>query len=154
MADQATVSNGRRTAKQFGRNVSGYAHDVVTLTELQLRLLAVDLRDGSKTAGLAVAAIVVGVLAALGAIPLVFVTIALALVEFGGWSYTAAFALSALSGLVVGALALYFGWKRLLSAGRTLGRSKAELVQTLKWIKESLRPSDVESDSPPVSSRF
>ena len=141
MVDQATVKRGSPAAK-LGRNVSGYAHDLMTLGELQLRLFAVDLRDGSKTAGLGLGAIVVGVLAALGAIPLVFVTIALAFVEFAGWSSTLSFGVSALLGLVVGAGAAWFGWRRVLAAGKTLGRSKAEAVETLRWIKESLRPTD------------
>ena len=149
MVDQATVNRGSHPAKKFGRNVSGYAHDVVTLVELQLRLFAVDVRDSSKAAGLGVGAIGAGTLAAIGAIPLIFVTIAVALVEFAGWSFTLSFGLSALLGLVTGAVLAYFGWKKLLSAGETFGRSKAEAVETLKWIKESLRPS--EPDEVPVT---
>jgi uncharacterized integral membrane protein len=146
MVDQATVNRGN-PARRFGRNLSGYAHDLMTLGELQLRLFAVDLRDGSKTAGLGLGAIVVGILAALGAIPLVFVTIALALVEFADWSWTLSFGITALLGLVVGAAAGWFGWTRVVAAGKTFGRSKAEAVETLRWIKESLRPT--ESDLAP-----
>jgi len=141
MVDQATVNRGN-PAKKFGRNISGYAHDLLTLGELQLRLFAVDLRDGSKTAGIGLGAIVVGVLAALGAIPLVFVTIALALVEYARWSWTLSFGVSALLGLIVGAGAAWFGWRGVLSAGKTFGRSKAEAVETMRWIKESLRPTE------------
>jgi len=152
MVDQAPVNRGN-PAKKFGRNISGYAHDILTLGELQLRLLAVDLRDGSSAAGLGLGAIVAGVLAAVGAIPLIFVTMALALVEFADWSWTAAFGVSALVGLLFGAAAAYFGWKRLLSAGKTFGRSKAEAVETLRWIKESLRPTEPDT-MPGPSSRF
>lgn len=150
MVDQAKVNRGNPAAK-LGRNVSGYAHDLVTLIELQLRLFSVDLRDSSKTAGLGIGAIAAGLLAALGAIPLIFVTIALALVEFADWSYTASFALSALLGLVFGAGAAWFGWRRLLAAGKTFGRSKAEAVETLRWVKESLRPREPEPVSEPFS---
>lgn len=152
MVDQATMKRGN-PAKKLGRNVSGYAHDVVTLLELQLRLLAVDLREGSQAAGLGVAAMAAGVLAALGAIPLVFVTIALALVELADWSYTASFGTSALLGMIFGAVAAYFGWRRLLSAGKTFGRSKSEAVETLRWIKDSLRPTEPEQ-APISTSRF
>jgi hypothetical protein len=150
MVDQATVNRGNPAAK-LGRNVSGYAHDLLTLGELQLRLFAVDFRDGSKTAGLGLGAIVVGILAALGAIPLVFVTIALAFVEFAGWSWTLSFGVSAVLGLVVGAGAAWFGWRRVVSAGRTFGRSKAEAVETLRWIKESLRPTEPDPVPGPAS---
>ncbi len=146
MVDQATMNRGN-PAKRLRRNVSGYAHDVVTLVELQLRLFAVDLRDSSRSAGLALGAIAAGLFAALGAIPLVFVTLALALVEFAGWSWTVSFATSAFAGVAFGAIAGWLGWKRLLAAGKTFGRSKAEAVETLRWIKESLRPS--EPDPPP-----
>jgi len=152
MVDQATVKPGNPAAR-LGRNVSGYAHDVVTLVELQLRLFAVDLRDSSKTAGVGLGAIAAGVLTSLGAIPLIFVTIALALVEFAGWSQTASFGITALLGLVVGAGAAWFGWRRLLSAGKTFGRSKAEAVETLRWIKESLRPTEPDA-APETFSRF
>jgi len=141
MVDQATM-NRRNPATKFGRNVSGYAHDIVTLVELQLRLFAVDLRDGSKSAGIGLVAMAAGILAALGALPLIFVTVAAALIQFAGWSYTLSFGASALLGLIVGASATYFGWKRLLKAGQTFGRSKAEAVETLRWIKESLRPTE------------
>jgi len=152
MVDQATVNRGNPASK-LGRNVSGYAHDLLTLGELQLRLFAVDLRDGSRTAGIGLGAIVAGALAALGAIPLIFVTIALALVEFAGWSWTASFGVSALLGLIVGAGAAWFGWKRVISAGKTFGRSKAEAVETLRWVKESLRPTEPDP-VPGPSSRF
>jgi MFS family permease len=152
MVDQATVNRGNPASK-LGRNVSGYAHDLLTLGELQLRLFAVDLRDGSKTAGMGLGAIVAGVLAALGAIPLIFVTIALALVEFADWSWTASFGVSALLGLIVGAAAAWFGWKRVIAAGKTFGRSKAEAVETLRWVKESLRPTEPDP-VPGPSSRF
>lgn len=145
MVDQTTM-NGRGRAARLGRNVSDYAHDVVTLAELQLRLLAVDLRDGSRAAGPAGALIVAGFLAALGSIPLLFVAFALALAEFAGWPYSVGFAVSAAAGMVAGGAAAYFGWKKLLAAGKNLGRSKAEFVQTLKWIKESLRPSEEDEE--------
>jgi MFS family permease len=149
MVDQATVKRGNPAAK-LGRNVSGYAHDLLTLGELQLRLFAVDVRDGSKTAGLGLGAIAAGLFAAIGAIPLIFVTIAVALVEFADWSWTAGFGVSALLGLVFGGVAAWFGWKRLLSAGKTFGRSKAEAVETMRWIKESLRPTEPDPIPGPV----
>jgi len=141
MADQTTV-DPPRAGKNLGRNVSSFAHDLVTLFELQFRLLAVDLRDASQSAGLASGLVVVGILAALGTIPLVFVTLALALVEFAHWSQTAAFALVSVIGLATGAVLAFVGWKKLLAAGTTLGQSKAEVLQTLQWIKESLRPKE------------
>jgi len=141
MVDQATMNRGNPATK-FGRNVSGYAHDIVTLVELQVRLFAVDLRDGSRAAGIGVGAVAVGILTALGAIPLIFVTLAVALIEFAEWSYTLSFGVTALLGLIFGACTAYFGWKRLLTAGQTFGRSKAEAAETLRWIKESLRPSE------------
>ncbi len=149
MVDQAPIGRGSPAAK-LGRNVSGYAHDVLTLAELQLRLLAVDLRDSSKTAGLGIGVLAAGAMAAIGAIPLVFVTLALALVEFAHWSYTASFALSAAAGVLFGIMAAWFGFKTLFSAGKTFGRSKQEAVETLKWIKESLRPGDSEPGVDPL----
>ncbi len=141
MVDQASMNRGN-AATRLGRNVSGFAHDLVTLGELQVRLLAVDCQDASRRAGLGIVGLGIGALAALGAVPLVFVTFAVALVELGGWSQTAAFALATVSGLVLGAIAMFFGWRRLLRAGTTFGRSKAEFVQSMKWVKESLRPGD------------
>jgi hypothetical protein len=146
MADQTTVDRERRRP-HLGRNVSSFAHDVVTLGELQLRLLAVDVRDSAKAAGAGGACLVAGVLAAVGAIPLVFVTLALALIEFAGWSQTLSFALATLLGLISGAVLAWVGWKQTLSAGKTLGRSKAELVQTLHWIKETLRPKEESTET-------
>jgi uncharacterized membrane protein YqjE len=153
MADQATVTPPG-PAKKLGRNVTSFAHDLITLIELQLRLLSVDVRDASQTAGTASALVVVGVLAAIGTIPLLFVTLAAALIEFAHWSHTAAFALVSVLGLMSGAALAYFGWKKLLVAGTTLGRSKAEMVQTLQWVKETLRPKDDDETESRYTRRF
>ena len=153
MVDQTTM-NGRSRAARLGRNVSDYAHDVVTLAELQLRLLSVDVRDGARAAGPAGALIVAGSLAALGSIALLFVAMALALAELTGWPHSVSFAISAVVGLAAGGILAYLGWKKLVSAGKTLGRSKAEFVETLKWIKESLRPSEDDEGITLPPSRF
>ena len=52
MVHQATI-NGRHTAyggPRMGRSLAGLGHDVLTLAELQARLLAVDLSEGRTRA--------------------------------------------------------------------------------------------------------
>lgn len=146
MVDQETVMpNGTRAAR-FGRNLTGFAHDIATLAELQLRLFSVDIRDATRAAAPGAAIIGAAMVVGLGAAPIVLAACSLALVEFAGWSYAAAFSLMAVLSVVVAAALGYAGWRKFATAIGTLQRSRDELVETVRWIKESLKPAPRPSD--------
>ncbi|MBX3443939.1 MAG: phage holin family protein [Planctomyces sp.] len=152
MAHQETMNGADASARRFGRNLSGFAHDVATLAELQFRLLAVDLRDAKKAAGLAVMLMAAGLVLAFGMIPILLAALAYVLVDFAGWPLSAAFGVVALGAVVLAAGMAFVGWKRLTRGTATLNRSRRELKETFHWIKESLRPGD--ELSPANSDRY
>ena len=140
MAYQAQVDNSTNGAAEFGENLSGFAHDVTSLVELQVRLLAVDLRDAKRRSGPAVGLVLGGVVLLLGCVPVLLFAAAHLLIEFAGWPASGAYAAAALTGLVLGGGLGYFGWKRLMAAAGTLARSRDELTETLQWLKRALKP--------------
>jgi uncharacterized membrane protein YqjE len=147
MVDQETVNPASgRSAARFGRNITGFAHDLATLAELQLRLFSVDLRDATRAAAPSAAILGIALIVGLGATPIILAAVAMALVEVAGWSYTAAFAAVAVCSVLVAAGLGYAGWRKLGTALRTLQRARDELVETVRWIKDSLKPSSSRSE--------
>lgn len=141
MADQTQVDNRANGAADFGENVSGFAHDVTSLVELQVRLLAVDLRDAKRRSGPAIGLVLGGVVLLLGCVPVLLFAAAHVLIEFAGWPASGAYAAAAVTGLVVGGALGYAGWKKLMTAAGTLARSREELTETLQWLKRALKPN-------------
>lgn len=139
MAYQASVKNGSHNgAAALGENFSRFAHDLTALTELQLRLLAVDVRDAKQKSGAAVSLLLGGVVLMLGCIPVLLLGVAHLLIEFAQWPASAAYACVAVAGLLVGGAVGYGGWRKLMSAAGVLSRSRDELIETLQWIKRAL----------------
>lgn len=147
MAAQETVNpNGH--APPLGKNLSGFARDVVALSELQFKLLALDCRDARITAGQGLLLLGAGGVLALAVVPILLVTVAFVLVEVAGWSHWASFATAGLISLAIAGLCGWYGWRRMKSASSTFQRSRAELSETFQWIKETLRHQATEPDPP------
>jgi hypothetical protein len=121
-------------------NLSGLAHDALTLAELQVRLLSVDLHDARRGAGESVASLAAGAMLGLGAVPLLLFAAAQGLIEQLEWSPAGAHAAVGVVAAAVAGVLLRLGWTRLIRALATLQRSRAELCETLRWLKDSLRP--------------
>jgi len=146
MVDQKAVGTNGKGATRFGRNLSGFAHDVATLAELQLRLVGVDVRDASRTAGPAAAFLGSAIVLGLGAAPVLLAALSFLLVEAAGWSYAGAFGLVAVLSVAAAGVVGSIGWRRLTSAIGTLQRSRDELIETVRWIKESLKSSSTSAE--------
>jgi uncharacterized membrane protein YqjE len=141
MVHQAPLSNGASTgAAALGENFSRFAHDLTTLMELQVRLLAVDVRDAKRKSGAAAALLMGGAVLMLGCIPVLLLGIAQLLIEFAQWPASGAYACVSMVGLLMGGAVGYGGWRKLMAAAGILGRSREELLETLQWIKRALRP--------------
>jgi hypothetical protein len=154
MVDQATLNRGS-PPRRVRRNLSELAHDVVTLVELQVQLLAVDLRDARKTAGLAIAQLAAAVCLGLGAVPLLLFAVSHVLIESARWPPAVAYAVVGIAAAGVAGLLLWTGSRQSARALGTIQRSRAEFEETLRWLKGSLRPADssVEYEIPGVESR-
>lgn len=141
MVDQATVNRGS-PPRRVRRNLSELAHDVVTLVELQVQLLAVDLRDARKSAGLAIGQLAAAICLGLGAVPLLLFAVAHVLIEYAQCPAAAAYAAVGVVAAVVAGLLLWTGSRQSARALGTIQRSRAEFEETLRWLKGSLHPAE------------
>lgn len=141
MVSQASM-NGRRTgARQVSRNVSDFAHDVITLAELQAQLVACDLREGKSQAIGPLVLMVAGLVLALGSTPVFLFGIGWLLVNYAEWSESAALLTSAGCGLMLAGGVACLGWRGLRSAIAVMSRSQNEFTQNIQWLKAALTRS-------------
>lgn len=144
MVDQTTL-NRRYPQTHIRANLAGLAHDALTLAELQVQLLSVDLRDARRGAATALALVLGGGVLALGCVPVLLLGGAQLLVEQARWPESAAYAAVGALAAVAALLVLRLGWRRTTRALATVQRSREELLETVRWLKESLRPADERS---------
>ncbi|MFO1092734.1 MAG: phage holin family protein [Planctomycetaceae bacterium] len=141
MAYQTPVDDKYAASVRGGlrENFAALAHDVLTLAELQVHLLAVDVREAQRWTGAAFIQLIVGVLFGVGSIPLMLMAAAYALMAALQCPPAIAFALVGVTAAVCAALAIRWSCLRLTRALSPLDRSRTEFVETLGWLKSSLR---------------
>lgn len=123
------------TVGDVGAHATGLVHDIITLIELQFKLLYIDVREvlSRATGGVVLLAALVAVL--LGCVPVLLVATAELLVQKAGWGRPPAYFLVAGT---AGAIAVVVGLmtvRRLRSVGAVLARSHAELLRNLEFAK-------------------
>ena len=112
--------------------------DTVELAELQLQLFKADGREMTQKSAPPLLTMVAGVTVAMSALPLLLVGFAYALVEMAGLPVWLAMVCSAVSGIVVGALAVFGGLRWLQPQLEIWRRSAAELKENVDFLKRSL----------------
>ena len=121
--------------------MSELVHDTVTLAELQVRLLKVELQSWSR----GMAALSVWLLAALllaaGTIPVLLLSLAQALVELAGLSEALALSGAALVGLAAAGIAAAVGRSKLRKHRSMLSRSQEEFRRNITWLRQVLKES-------------
>lgn len=151
MFDQTKV-NGTATPTSspagVRKNLAGLSHDVLSLLELQVRLFQFDVRESLTRGRFPAAMIVVGLVMALAALPILLFGGARALIDFAGVPEFLAYAAVGLTTL---ALAIAIGWGALRSLRTTfdpLQRSQAEFQHNIGLLKAMLRRrSEMQADS-------
>ncbi len=148
MVDQTTV-NGRNgsgagaavepppgpTVGDVGSHATELAYDVITLVELQFKLLYVDVRDvvTRATGGVVLLAAMVALL--LGCVPVMLAAVSELLVATLQWGRPLAYGLvagmTAIGAIVVGLMTV----RRVRLACSVLTRSHAELLKNLEFLK-------------------
>lgn len=132
----------RNGSKEFpprtvARSIGGFAHDLLTLSELQAELLKTDTQDCLKRLVVPAATVLFAMVLLLGCVPIALTALALGLVE-AGLSYWLAFLLSAGIGLAVGLAIGFIGWKLLTRTPVVFERSKVEFSSNFTWVKSVL----------------
>jgi uncharacterized membrane protein YqjE len=142
VADRNGATGG--ASQGLARDVSAFANDVLTLAELQSRLLAADLQECSRRGLVPGLVLIVGLTLSLACIPIAMVTIALGLNQFLEISHFTAFLFVAAGGAIGGVLLCAVGWMYVRQRASVLRRSRDEFVRNLRWIKRVVarnRPS-------------
>lgn len=144
MAREATV-NGRHKAespvRRVRRNLAGLGHDVISLAELQLQLISLDVRETASKSIMPVVLLVCCVLLGLGVFPVLLMGLGWLLVEQAGLSQASGFLIAGGAALLVAAVLGAAGLWGLRKALQPLSRSREELQENVRWIKNALRHS-------------
>lgn len=132
--------NGKRQSAAAGvrEGVGELLHDIVSLSELQAQLLAVDARESMQKAQTPIVLLGAGMAVALGAVPVLLLGLAEALVLLLEWERAVAYPLSGLIGIVLGGGLVYAAWKQAEAVIAVFKRSQDELAENIRWIKYAL----------------
>ena len=135
--------NGAETkpARAAARNASEFVGDVVTLSELQIKLLSLDLRDGTRKAIWPLALLAAGAGFGVSGSTVLLAAAAVALQQYlplwGGLLVAGSV------GLLLAGTCLAFARRSLSGQVAMLDRSRTEFNKNLQWLKSALsgRPS-------------
>jgi Putative Actinobacterial Holin-X, holin superfamily III len=136
-----TTMNGTRmngsampsAAARATRNASTAVRDVLTLAELQWLLLSADYHESKRRFTTAAAAVLLGVLMLVAALPIALLALASLLVS-AGFSAAAAYGLVALAATFVAGAAVLLGCRMARSALDVFSRSRNELTKNVDTI--------------------
>lgn len=145
MAYQTTVEghNGRDEAPAavFARNFSDCARDIVSLAELHGQLLSLDIKQTVRQAAAPTVLLVLGLALLMAMLPVLLMAVAYAFIEGLGWPHWAGFLLAAGIGLLVGGGLAAVAYVLYRSSLTGLERTRKELADNLRWLKDSLSTS-------------
>jgi len=120
-------------------NASEFAHDLITLAELQFQLFALDAQRAGKRMRVPVVLAVAGLVLALGCIPVLLAGLSMLLIQTTVLSRWLSFLIVALAAVAVSG-GLAYGAYRMLQRGlQPLARSQREFQRNLRWVKRVLK---------------
>lgn len=135
------------------RGLAGVLHDVTTLAELQLKLLAVDAKESAGRGVVPVALLGAAAVFALSALPLLLVAFAQLLRDQAGWPAAAATLTAVLAGLVIAGVLGAVGAMRLRRMLEPLERSRDEFNRNVEWLKNTLKRQEAQTSPMPNQPR-
>lgn len=143
-----TELNGREapqaTVSEVTSHFSGLAYDLITLTELQTRLMYLDMREAGKRSAASVVFLAGMIVFLVSSIPVLLLGASELLVEYAEWHRAVAY-------LVVGGVAAVgasgagvIAALRLRRVGAVFARSHQELQDNLEFVKTLVRGPDAD----------
>jgi uncharacterized membrane protein YqjE len=130
-------------SKGLARDVREFAHDVLTLAELQTQLFVADVQECGQRVLVPGLVLLCGVALGLACFPFALAALALFLIQVFEISYAAGFLIAVVVGAVLSALLCVLGWIQVRKRVTVLRRSQQELVRNLRWIKKVLERSRI-----------
>lgn len=119
-------------------NLGNLGADLISLGELQLELLSVDVRDAAQNSFSPALFASLGLGLVIGCCPLVLLGLSWWLADLTELSVAGASLIVAAVGLVMAAILFYLAWRGLRESLNLLNRSRIELSSNLRWIKKIL----------------
>ena len=129
--------------RALARDVGEFAHDVLTLAELQAQLFVADAHECGRRVLVPDLVLLCGVVLGLTCLPLALATLALIVIQVFEISYAAGFLIAVVVGAVFSALLCVIGLFQVRESVAVLGRSQQELVRNLRWVKNVLKRSRI-----------
>jgi hypothetical protein len=143
MVDQTKVNGSARRGeappRAIARSTGELLEDLLTLAELQLRLLVLDVRQGLVRLAIAAGAVVAGAVLLLGCVPIAIAATALCLVETTSLTLAQAFGLSLLAAVLLAAGLAATGIVYVRRRLDILERSRHEWRENAQWFRSALR---------------
>lgn len=131
----ATTNGDPTTLGDVTSQATSLAHDLITLAELQTRLLVLDVREAGKRSAASVVILAAMAALILSAGPVVLTGVSELIVANTTWSPGGAKLLVGLIAAVIGAAAGFAAFVRLRRVTDVLNRSQQELNQNLEFVK-------------------
>lgn len=123
------------------RNLGQLSSDVMTLAELQVELLQVDMREWLRACTMPLILLAAGVLLGLASFPVLLLGLAYGLGQITEWSLWVRLLVASGAGLLAAGICAVVAVQLLRRDVKILSRSTAELRRNVRWLKEVLTPS-------------
>jgi hypothetical protein len=123
------------------KDVGDFAHDILTLAELQAQLLIADLQEGNQSARIPCILLLSGTMFGMAGASIALVAVALFIIETYQVSYPIGFLIAATVGAILSGTLVAIGLHGLRKCFQVLHRSRTELTRNLNWMKNLLSPN-------------
>ena len=128
----------RLPPENVARSVGGMCSDLLSLTELQLKLLKRDSSEAVRRTYVSVAFLVVGVLVLLACLPVGMLAIVYLLHEFCELDMALSLIVVVGTGFFLGTLFATIAYIKLKKVGNMFHRSQTEFSKNVDWLKSSM----------------
>ncbi len=140
--DHQAQMNGTGTtpARRAARSAAALWHHVLSLGELQTRVLAAELEEEIRRVRGAVVLVGAGCLLGLASLPMLLSWASFALMETGSMTPAGAFGAVAAVTAAISAALVGVGWRQLRRNAPRITRSREEWKVNWRWLKETVGP--------------
>lgn len=136
-----TGNGAAHPATRMRHGLAEFAHDLISLGELQAQLFVLDLRELLRRVLIPVSAAAAGAILFLGSVPVLLAAAAYWLAAASDLTLAASLALIAGCAIIVSLVILVAAWIALRSSLNAIDRSREELIRNVRWIKTALKQS-------------
>lgn len=143
MVDQTAMNDSPQTStrsrpREMAQHTAAFVHDLVTLSELQARLVAVDVRDAVPHVTRTLTVLVASAVLALSCIPVALICGAWLLAENSSLTQGQSLLVTLIAGLVLAGGLFVWGRWRFSNLPHPLERSFEECARNMEWVKSML----------------